>query len=179
MQKKRSLYCTSLNCLSSRVPTDAPGDIPIGNLRVAFRSGKDHLATTLAESFSIACVENPDEVMASIREDRWTAQVLQEDFGRLKTAVAQALRAGDAQEALGHIEACRRHKAAINQVVASPQVSESLAKDIQALEEVVRDTFAGGPEAVMSKQKKNAKVLQYESYRERRNKNEPVGSRNR
>ena len=160
----RTLY------LTFKVPTEAVGDIPIEGLRLAFRSGEGPSEIVLTERFTVACVENPEEVMASIRKDRWAAQVIQEDFGRLKAAVAEALRTGDEQRALRHIEAYRQEKAAINQVVASPQVSENLAQDVEALGDVVRDTFAGRPEAVMSKQKKNAKVLQYESYRERRNK---------
>jgi hypothetical protein len=124
----------------------------------------------LAETFTVACVENPDDVMASIRKDSWAAKIIQEDFGRLKAAVADALREGDEQQALQHIETYRQEKAAVNQVVASPQVSENLQKDVEALSGVVRETFAGHPEAVMSKQKKNAKTLQYESYRDRRDK---------
>jgi hypothetical protein len=106
--------------------------------------------------------------MASIRKDSWAAKVMQEDFGRLKAAVADALREGDEQQALQHIEAYRQEKAAINQVVASPRVSENLQKEVDALGGVVRETFAGRPEAVVAKQKKNAKTLHYESYQERR-----------
>ncbi len=160
----RTLY------LTFKIPTKAPGDVVIKDLQLAFRSGEGRVSTTLAETFTVACVENPDDVMASIRKDSWAAKVIQEDFGRLKAAVADALREGDEQQALQHIETYRQEKAVVNQVVASPQVSENLQKDVEALGGVVRDTFAGRPEAVMSKQKKNAKTLQYESYRDRRDK---------
>jgi Ca-activated chloride channel family protein len=160
----RTLY------LTFKIPTKTPGDVVIKDLQIGFRSSEGRVTTTLAETFTVACVENPDDVMASIRKDSWAAKVLQEDFGRLKAAVADALREGDEQQALQHIETYRQEKAAVNQVVASPQVSENLQKDVEALSGVVRETFAGHPEAVMSKQKKNAKTLQYESYRDRRDK---------
>ena len=128
------------------------------------------MTTTLPETFTVACVENPEDVMASIRKDGWAEKVLQEDFGRLKEAVADAIRKGDEQRALQRIESYRQEKAAVNQVLASPRVSENLQKDVDALGGVVRETFAGRPEAVVSKQKKNAKTLQYEAYRKRRDK---------
>jgi Ca-activated chloride channel family protein len=106
--------------------------------------------------------------MASIGKERWAGKVLQEDFGRLKDAVADAIRDGDEQRALERIDAYRREKAAVNQVLASPRVAENLAGEVQALGDLVRETFAGRPEAVPSKQKQNAKALQYESYRIRR-----------
>jgi Ca-activated chloride channel family protein len=154
--------------LTFQIPTDVPGDVFVEGLQLGFRNPDGQVVTRSTEAFTIACVANPAEVMASIHEDRWAAQVVQEDFGRLKAAVADALREGDEEQALAHIEAYRKEKEAINRVVASPKVSANLRKDVDALGAVVRDTFAGGPEAVMSQQKKNAKVLQYESYKERR-----------
>jgi len=82
--------------------------------------------------------------------------------------VADALRKGDGEQARAHIEAYRLEKEAINRVVASPEVSANLGEDVEALGALVQDTFAGRPEEVVSKQKKNAKVLQYEAYKERR-----------
>jgi len=160
----RTLY------LTFKVPTDTPGEVPVEGLQLGFGSSEGRVTTRLPQTFTIACVENPDEVMASIRRDSWAAQVVQEDFGRLKAVVADALREGDKEQALEQIEAYRMEKEAINQVVASPRVSENLHKDVEALGDVVRETFAGRAEAVASKQKKAAKALQYESYRERRDK---------
>ena len=160
----RTLY------LTFKVPTDTPGETTIEGLQVGFRSSAGRVSTRLREAFTIACVVNPDDVVASIRRDSWAAQVVQEDFGKLKASVAEALREGDEEQALAYIEAYRKEKGAINRVVASPRVSENLSKDVETLGGVVRDTFAGRPEAVMSKQKKNAKVLQYEAYQERRDK---------
>ena len=150
------------------VPTGVPGALTIGNLALGFQSRDGRVATRLADAFTIACVENPADVMASINQEDWAAQVVQEDFGRLKAAVADALREGDEEQARAQIEAYRKEKEAINRVVASPEVSANLSQDVEALGAVVQETFAGRPEDVMSKQKKNAKTLQYEAYKERR-----------
>ena len=158
----RTLY------LTFKVPTGAPGALTIGNLALGFQSRDGRVATRLADAFTIACVENPADVMASINQEDWAAQVVQEDFGRLKAAVADALREGDEEQARAQIEAYRKEKEAINRVVASPEVSANLSQDVEALGAVVQETFAGRPEDVMSKQKKNAKTLQYEAYKERR-----------
>ncbi len=160
----RTLY------LTFQVPTDAPGMAQIQGLQLGFQNRDGRETIGLADVFTIACVENPADVTASIHRDSWAAQVVQEDFGRLKAAVADAIREGDGEQARAHIEAYRKEKEAINQVVASPKVSANLSKDVEALGAMVQDTFTGRPEEVMSKQKKNAKVLQYESYRKRRDK---------
>ena len=54
--------------------------------------------------------------------------------------------------------------------MASPQVAANLKEEVKALDDYVQETFAGKPEAVAQKQKKKAKVLQYEAYQKRRDK---------
>jgi len=160
----RTLY------LTFQIPTDAPGTVSIQGLQLEFQNRDGCETIGLADDFTIACVENPADVTASIHRESWAAQVVQEDFGRLKAAVADALREGDGEQARAYIEAYRQEKEAINHVVASPEVSANLGKDVEELGAMVQATFAGRPEEVVSKQKKNAKVLQYESYRQRRDK---------
>jgi len=158
----RTLY------LTFQVPTDAPGTVSIQGLQLGFQNRDGRQTIGITDAFTIACVADPADVTASIHRESWAAQVVQEDFGRLKAAVADALREGDGEQARAHIEAYRREKEAINRVVASPEVSANLGEDVEALGALVQDTFAGRPEEVVSKQKKNAKVLQYEAYKERR-----------
>ena len=50
----------------------------------------------------------------------------------------------------------------------SEAVAANLELDLDELRDTVNKTFAGKPSAVAEKQKKNAKVLQYEGYLERR-----------
>ena len=58
----------------------------------------------------------------------------------------------------------------INQSVGSARVSENLECEVQDLRQSVEDTFSGAPAAVEQKKKEQSKVLQYESYRIRRDK---------
>ena len=160
----RTLY------LSFKVPTETAHEIALTGLQVRYRSDEGQVTTTLPETYTVACVENAEDVMASIRKDAWEEKVLQEDYGRLKEAVADAIRNGDEERAMQRIQSYRQEKAAVNKVLASPRVTENLAKDVDALGTYVQETFAGKPEAVVLKQKKNAKALQYEAYQKRRDK---------
>ena len=74
----RTLY------LRFKAPTEAVHETTIKGLRVDFRSEEGQVTTILPETFSVACVESPEDVMASIRRDAWEEKVLQEDYGRLK-----------------------------------------------------------------------------------------------
>ena len=56
----------------------------------------------------------------------------------------------------------------VNAVVGSARVAENLDKDLKELETYVEDTFQGAPATVRQKQKSNAKALQYDGYRGRR-----------
>lgn len=162
---------TRTHYLSFKVPTETSHTATIEGLQVQFRSDAGPVVTTLPDTFRVACVESPEDVVASIRKDVWAEKVLQEDFGRLKEAVAEAIRSGDEQRAMQRIQSYRQEKAAVNQVLASPRVAENLDEDVDALGVYVQETFAGKPEAVVLKQKKNAKALQYEAYQKRRDKN--------
>jgi Ca-activated chloride channel family protein len=53
-------------------------------------------------------------------------------------------------------------------VVGSAKVAENLDNDLQELRIFVQDTFQGAPAEVRHKQKSNAKALQYDGYRGRR-----------
>ncbi len=154
--------------LSLAIPTGTPHEVNVKGLQVRYRTPAGIITAMLPETFTIACVENPEDVMASIRKDAWTAKTLQEDFSRLKQAVAVAIRDGDEQKAMQRIQSYRQEKAAVNKVVASPRVAENLDEEVDALGTYVRETFAGKPAAVVEKQKQNAKILQYEAYQKRR-----------
>lgn len=162
--QSRKLY------LTLQVPTEAPRDFVLDGLEVHYRQGGQVHTTMLAERFTVACVPDPEDVMASIRKEAWSDQVVREDFGRLKEEVAADIKAGQPDQARQRIQTYRQEKAAINSVVGSARVTENLENEVGALNTYVEETFAGPAPAVAAKQKKNAKALQYEGYRERRDK---------
>jgi Ca-activated chloride channel family protein len=116
----------------------------------------------------IACVNDRKRVISSIDKKSWTEQVINEDFNRLKQEVAADLKSGNKQQAIDRIEKYHDEKEAVNAVVGSQRIAENLDKDLKALSTFVEDTFQGAPGAVQEKQKTNAKALQYEGYRGRR-----------
>ena len=126
------------------------------------------METALDGSFEIACVENPKEVQASIDKMAWTEKVVQEDYNRLKQAVAADIKAGKKQKALQRIQSYFLEQEAINEVVKSEKVARNLDRDLKDLQQTVEETFTGAPSAVAEKQKSNSKLLQYEGYRGRR-----------
>lgn len=156
--------------LSYRVPTGEERTFSLGNIELSYQhDGKQQIAVA-PEELSIACVQNEQEVLASIDETVWTEQVLKEDYSRLKENVATAIRTGSKDEALQAIGEYEERTTSINSSVDSDKVSQNLEKDVKALRQSVQSTFAGAPAAVAEKKKQQAKSLQYESYQIRRDK---------
>ena len=154
--------------LTLQLPTAETKSFEIGRMKVRYRLNGQPMETALDGSFEIACVENPKEVQASIDETSWTEKVIQEDYNRLKQAVAADIKAGEKQKALLRIKSYYREQEAINAAVQSEKVSQNLDRDLKDLQQTVEDTFNGAPAAVAEKQKSSAKALQYEGYRGRR-----------
>ena len=156
--------------LSYHVPTGQERTFSLGNIEIHYQhDGKSEIVID-PEELSIACVQNQDEVIASIDETVWTEQVLKEDYSRLKENVATAIRIGKKDEALRAIEEYENRNASINSSVDSDKVSQNLEEDVEVLRQSVQSTFAGAPAAVAEKKKQHAKNLQYESYQVRRDK---------
>lgn len=156
--------------LTFRVPTDRERDLSLGQIQVRYqRNGKPHSLHSRTP-LTVACVPDEREVVASMDKDTWSAQVVRDEYSRLKEAVADAVRKGDAVAAQECIQDYETKNRAINAAVGSAAVNEHLEKDVNLLRQSVADTFAGPPAAVAEKQKKQSKALQYESYQGRRGK---------
>ncbi|NNL77461.1 MAG: hypothetical protein HKO68_14090, partial [Desulfobacterales bacterium] len=125
-------------------------------------------ATALNDSYIIACINNQKKVFSSIDKSSWTEKVIHEDFNRLKQEVAADLKSGKKQRALDKIDKYYGEQEEVNAVIGSASVAENLDKDLRELKTFVNETFQGAPAAVKQKQKTNAKALQYEGYRGRR-----------
>ncbi len=170
--QSRKLY------LTLKLPTDTERQFELGEIRVRYHRGEEARTAVPAGRFTVACVDDADDVLASIHKEAWSDQVVREDFGRLKEEVAADIKAGRAAEALNRIQSYRQEKRAVNAVVGSARVADNLARDVDALKTYVQETFAGPAPAVAAKQKANAKALQYDGYRERRDKQQgPSGRR--
>ena len=139
------------------------------NLRATNRKGRLYPRylldeTGLAETLIAVYRENINNKRGDL------LQVIQEDYNRLKEAVAADVKAGAEEEALRKIDTYYREKKQLNDSVQSDRVARNLEEEVDGLKSIVRETFQGAPAAVIQKQKANAKAMQYEGYKERRSK---------
>ncbi|MFW2366546.1 MAG: vWA domain-containing protein [Desulforhopalus sp.] len=156
--------------LSYRVPTEKERNFLLGNIQVHYTHNGNSQIVSAPEELHIDCVNNRQEVIASIDEDVWSEQVVKEDYNKLKDNVASAIRVGKKEEALDAIKEYETRTTTINNSVGSGKVSQNLENDLTTLRQSVYKTFAGAPAAVAEKKKQHAKNLQYESYQVRRDK---------
>ena len=156
--------------LTFAIPSDKERRVRFDEINVSYQYQGKTRGLVKALDLTVACVSDPKEVTASVDEKTWSDQVLQEDYSRLKSTVAAAIRNGNAKEAEAQIRAYEAQTQELNAVVGSAAVSKNLNEDIQQLRENLKDTFSGEPEAVAEKRKQQAKVLQYDSYQIRRDK---------
>jgi len=154
--------------LTLRVPTNRTRDFELKNIKIVYHHGNQLYETTLEDSFTIACVKDQQRVFSSIDKTSWSEKVINEDFNRLKQEVAADLKSGKKQDAMKRIKKYHGEQHTVNAVVGSARVADNLDKDLKELEIYVEETFQGAPEAVRQKQKSNAKALQYDGYRGRR-----------
>ena len=158
----RSLY------LKFKLPTDSERTVDLGGIYASFQRDNQPGVTRLDQTFRIACVTDRAEVTASIDPAAWEKKVLQDDFNRLKEELAQDIKNGRREAALGRITRYRADQSSVNTVMKSSRVAENLENDLDGLTSLVHETFAGAPQAVAEKKKKASKALQYDGYRERR-----------
>jgi len=154
--------------LSLQIPTGGQKTFELDQIQIAYQHNDRSYVTTLDESLTIACVNDQKEVHSSIDKTSWSKKVINEDFNRLKQEVASDIKTGKKQEALKKIELYYDEQEAVNTVVGSTSVADNLDNDVNELESLVKDTFEGAPAEVRQKQKSNAKSLQYDGYRGRR-----------
>jgi Ca-activated chloride channel family protein len=156
--------------LTFQVPTDVQREIVLGQVQVTYQDGDESHMVKASRPMTVACVADPAAVIASIKKDSWADQVVQEEFSRLKEAVAADIRDGDKARAQSRIQAYENRQETINTVVGSGKVAKNLTTDLPALRQRVDETFSGAPAAVAEKKKQVSKSLQYDGYQQRRDK---------
>jgi len=156
--------------LTYQVPTDSEQSFELGEIEVRYSHNGAYYQTPGSPKLNLACVVDPQEVAASIDASAWSEKVIREEYSQLKEEVAAAIRKGDRVEADTKIRDYEVRNQAINDRVGSASVSENLHKDVQDMRQSVTDTFTGSPAAVAEKKKQHSKALQYDGYRNRRDK---------
>ena len=154
--------------LTLQFPTSSETTYQLQGLAVRYVHQGHPYTATFPTPFQIACVKDPDEVVASIVQEEWEQKVLQEDFNALRESVALDLKKGKKQEALQQIDSYYRQQNLLNAEIGSMKVSVHLDEEVNELRDMVEQTFTGSAQQVEMQQKANSKSLQYEGYKERR-----------
>lgn len=148
--------------LTLKVPTANENTYDIKEIEVAYNHQDKAGVVMLETPMTIACVKNKQEVYASINSSEWEEKVLRQDMNRLREQVSNDIRDGRQSAALARIQEYKAAKEDVNAVVGSDSVAESLEQEVSELNNMVNDTFTGDAGEVATKQKLNAKSLQYE-----------------
>ncbi len=158
--------------LTLKVPTTKEKNFSLNPIQVGYLHDGNKYTTKLPDKFKITCVkntiQNKQAVFSSIKKNEWAQKVLQDDFNMLKEEVAVDIKSGNKQRAMEKIQRYHSEKGIINTVVGSKAVEKNLDEEVGQLKDYVTETFDGKPDAVIMKQKKNSKELQYEGYKGRR-----------
>ncbi len=90
----------------------------------------------------MACVASEDEFYAGLDVPAWARSVVVDAYNKMQAEVAEEVRSGRRDEALGKLRAFRDAAASINARVQSPAVAEQLF-DADKLEREVAAAFEG------------------------------------
>jgi Ca-activated chloride channel family protein len=161
-KQSRSLF------LTFKLPTNAEKNFVLNGITVRYQHDNISRTVSLDEPFQIACIRNKTQVISSVDKRVWEEKVLQEDFSKLLDEVAADIGNGSRDDAMTAINNYEAEQSERNAAVGSEKVTANLDQDLKVLRHKVEETFYGAPSAVISKQKKNAKELQYRSYESRR-----------
>ncbi len=154
--------------LNIKVPVDRITSFEISGISLQYHYKEKPYRVSLSNPLNLACVKDPHAAIASIDRQTWEHKVIKEDFSRLKEEVAGYIKSGRKDEAVNQMDKYYSEQQEINACVQSDAVTGNLDHDLKALRDTVDETFTGKPAAVSEKQKKNAKILQFEGYMERR-----------
>jgi len=154
--------------LNLKVPTNKIDTYNISGISLRYSYNNIPYHVELSKPLTMACVKDSDAAIASIDRETWEHKVIKEDFSRLKEEVAGYIKSGRKADAVRQIDKYYTEQQELNAQLQSKAVASNLDHDLSELRDTVDETFTGKPSAVAEKQKKNAKVLQYEGYKERR-----------
>lgn len=160
--QSRSLF------LTFKLPTNAEKNFALNGITLRYQHDNTSRTVSLDEPFQIACIRDKTQVVSSVDKRVWEEKVLQEDYSKLLDEVAADIGNGSKDDAMTAINNYEAEQSERNAAVGSEKVTANLDQDLKVLRHKVEETFYGAPSAVISKQKKNAKELQYRSYESRR-----------
>lgn len=156
--------------LTLKVLTHAEKTYELHGINVRYKHDGTLYTAAFSETFRVACVNNPEEAVASIVQTEWEEKVIQEDFNDLRERIAIDLKNGNKEEALRQIKQYQVDNNRLNMEVGSTKVETHLEEDLDKLRDFVEQTFEGSQQEIEQQKKSQSKALQYEGYNKRRSK---------
>ncbi|MCP4399644.1 MAG: VWA domain-containing protein [bacterium] len=156
--------------LTFQLPVDSKRNYELQRVRLNYQYQGLAYTRSLLKPFSIACIDNPEEALASVDRVEWEEKVVQEDFNALRERVAVDLKNGKKEAALEQLDEYQTRQQQLNTTIRSDKVAGHLDKEVGDLRDTIESTFSGSAPEVAKRQKANAKDLQYKGYLERRSK---------
>jgi Ca-activated chloride channel family protein len=111
-----------------RAPTAEAGAIPLGAVRLAYRSRGEMHHRAFAGTPTLACLADEAEAEASVDLGSWARSVAVDETNALKQKVSSYLQAGRADEARREVDAFVRDKKRENAQRQQAPVAESIAE---------------------------------------------------
>lgn len=164
--------------LTFRFPTRSETTYSLQGLNFTYsHQGEPHTAG-FPGAFQVACVNDQQEVFASMHAVGQALGSYQVDNNIFATRIAEELKKGDQSKALQTIaEYEAKSRALFDQLAAQGMMTEEVEhvreadqKEITEWREIVADTFTGSAQEIERKRKTSSKFLQFRSYKEQREK---------
>jgi len=154
--------------LTFKIPTNIEDDYLLSNISVLYNRNDVDERLNLTGNFHITCVEDRHEYIDSFDRSEWENMVVQEEYGKLKDDVAGFIQKGEKDKALVRIEEYKNQQRELNDVIQSDVVEQNITQGLDSLNQIVTESFTGSTGDIQVKLKKNSKMIQYDSYKERR-----------
>lgn len=142
--------------LTFHLPAQAGTTYQFSGISARYQYQGAAYTATLNGTFEVACVNNPNEAVATIRQSEWEEKVVQEDFSVLQEQVGLSVQNRDLDGALRQIDAYYADKANANAQVGSTKVTTHLKEELAEMREQVRQTFKGSSKDIEKQVRDNS-----------------------
>lgn len=132
--------------LTLQVPNGEVGEHDLGRVTLAYGEGASRTTLGLSGLPRIACVAAEDDFYARIDPSTWARSVVVDDYNKMQAEVAQEVKAGRRDAALGRLKKFKDEAEALNTRMRAPAVAAQLGV-ADRLERDVAAAFEGENQA--------------------------------
>jgi Ca-activated chloride channel family protein len=153
--------------VSLAVPVHEVGDHQLGRVSVKYTDERGSHVLPLEDVPSVACVEGEKEYYAGFDIEAWGRSVAVEELNAVQEKVAERVKSGDRDEAIGQMRLFRRRIESDNQALDSPKARRAM-RELDRMEQEVKNAFAGPLEHQKARQNELSKEMSAAAVDDRR-----------